>query len=385
MAINATTWGKPRKYARRPDCEPCEMDILADKIITLYKDNQYSRRTVSQTRRAFRIAIEEAGIKSVADLDDNGVVRYIRALKKGYPDLPPSVSAELLRRLQAICGHLLTFGDLEALPKFPPIPQAKSFKKDRQPAIPAPQAIRRLLEHLHRESGTWDGLRLYSLVVVVVYTGLNLRHAIGLLIEDVDFNDDLIKVRKEEIPRSVAPKRVSLPAEAKLILKAWIPKTGCAWLFPGKRRTGPWCTGNAGIYGPCKPLRTAGAAVGIPNLTFDTLRLFFKKDARTRPHSLDGAAKPPGTCVVTLEEETRRAFIRGKDMAILTHSRFKLVKLLHDAGPQGLSATEMDQSEEGGWRQTLLGLRKSDPAWLETIVFPGGPYGGNYRLAWSPA
>ena len=55
------------------------------------------------------------------------------------------------------------------------------------------------------------------------------------------------------------------------VLADWLPETGCRWLFPGKKRQGPWLYGGPGIR-PLDQIKELGQRAGVPDLTIASFR-----------------------------------------------------------------------------------------------------------------
>jgi integrase len=135
--------------------------------------------------------------------------------------------------------------------------------------------VARVLDHLRGRIGTWEGHRLYALAVLIAYTGVRKMEALRAKIGDVDLRRGFFFVRPNggelKTPRSEAP--VPLPAVAIAALGAWIALLGPGeeWLFPGKKRRGPWVGGMHGRRA-ADQLVAAGLAVGVKGFTPQSLR-----------------------------------------------------------------------------------------------------------------
>jgi len=137
-------------------------------------------------------------------------------------------------------------------------------------------AIARVLDHLRVRSEAWEGGRLYALASVYAYTGLRLREALRLRVEDVDVVRGVIFVWPNggtlKTPGSAAP--VPCPRALVAILRKWLGRAdqaGVPWVFPGVRRRGPWTGGTTGRRATDR-LVQAGRAVGVEGFTPQSLR-----------------------------------------------------------------------------------------------------------------
>jgi integrase len=393
MSMGTTTTAAPRPERGRKGASS-EIAQLRDEILSSHY-KQSPRSTIDVVRLVVRLAMEHAGITRFSDLDDRGVNRFLRALDKHYAHVSPRTRAGYISIFKGFCRKVHDLGRIPSMPKFPALPRNEEFANVRETPRLSTEIADLLLERLEAGAGTWKGHRLYALIATMMFTGLLRNESFRVRVEDVDLETGALRVpRREQFAKSIRRPVVRMGAKLTKVLEAWLPLTGCEWVFPGEQGKGPWAFTGKEQYCAAYAIRAAGEAVGFQRLSPAVLRKFYEDYVHFDTSHIEEAIESrrakriaelrtlPGTCVVTLEEQGRRAFVRGKDMGILTHSRFKLVKLLHDAGPQGLSAAELNGTEKDGWRKTLLRLRKSDPAWSEAIIFPGGPYGGNYHLAW---
>jgi integrase len=393
MSMATTAMPRPGRR-RKPESGPCELDQLRDEIISKYYE-QKPRGSTDTVRLVVRIATEHAGITRPTGLNDQGIARFVNAMDKEYAHLSDRTRAHYLTIFKGFCRKVHELGRIRLMPKFPAIPRPETFGNVKETPDLSPEMADQLLERLEAGIETWKGHRLYALVSTLMFTGLMRNEIFFVRTEDIDLKAGTIRVpKREKLGKSIRPSTIRFGAKLAEVLTAWLPLTGCEWVFPGSQGKRPWLFAGKAPYGARYELRAAGEAISLPNLSPLVLRKFYETNIESslpRIEKLidDRRAKRvaelkslPGTCIVTLDEEGRRAFIRGRDMGILTPSRFELIKLLRDAGSAGLSAVELNRSVEDGWWKTLSRLRKSDPAWSEAIVFPGGPHGGNYRLAW---
>ncbi|HMF38286.1 MAG TPA: site-specific integrase [Isosphaeraceae bacterium] len=127
--------------------------------------------------------------------------------------------------------------------------------------------------------GGWAEGRLQALVYTYAFTGLRKCEALMLEHADIDLGGRILTVRPKQGWR---PKTVSSAAELAIaepladVLGRWIPRTGCKWLFPGRRLLGPWLHGYQGTK-PLDQVKAAGQRAGIEGLTI----LGFRKSIGT--------------------------------------------------------------------------------------------------------
>lgn len=134
--------------------------------------------------------------------------------------------------------------------------------------------VSRVLRLLERRSGPWKGGRLHAAASLVAHTGLRRNEALRLRCEDLDLTAGLVFVVSTRANRlktaaSAAPVPIA-PALAE-VLRHWAPRCGSEWLFPAGHGRGPWTGGNAG-YKPLDKLKEAALDVGVPGMTWLSLR-----------------------------------------------------------------------------------------------------------------
>jgi addiction module HigA family antidote len=369
----------PRKNGPQPQSlgrEPCEMDEFRDRIIEGYKNESRSAALPTEVRRVIRIAIE-AGITRLSQLNLKGYRRFENAVNKTYPE--PATRYSLLSLFQSICRRGVKIGLIEPI-AFPVLRKMKGGPRVSEASVPSQDDMKRLLDYLYKRSRTWDGQRLYSFVILELYTGLRKRAATRLLVEDVDTEHHTLKVRPSvRFYRGEDPGLIPLRADVMAVLVSWMPRTRCQWLFPGTNLRGPWSAsggGSARSVGPLQQLRTAGAAVGIPNLTLDKIHRFFFMHARpSYGDELDSAVKSPGQPCVEIRKD--KAFIRGKSKGALSEGERLAVKALLGAFPERLTWKLLaDKSGRESARRIVIDLRFKDPDWRDAIDLTGKSYPG---------
>ena len=96
------------------------------------------------------------------------------------------------------------------------------------------EEVARVLEYLSAGIGNWVSHRLYALVATVAYTGLHRDEALTLMVIDVSLVWGVLNISDRQQRR---PKRARRPCRYRPnfseILRAWLPRCGCEWVFPG--------------------------------------------------------------------------------------------------------------------------------------------------------
>jgi Recombinase len=201
------------------------------------------------------------------------------------------------------------------------------------------------------------------------------------------------------------------------------------WVFPNTSGKGNWLGLGLRGYTAFDQLRNAGKAVGIEELNFESLRRFYHENRRVettlelgwdkassgpdippsspvelssgprgsatdRDISTDQAASisqanpsaspkprptwPPGRCPVSFGADGL-PIVAGQPKKVTRH-QLKVIRALHDAGPDGLTGEELRiKSGCGGFRNILMTLAK-DEDWDSRIRLAEVPH-GRYRFA----
>ncbi len=144
------------------------------------------------------------------------------------------------------------------------------------------QEVARVLEYLGAGIGNWVNHRLYALVATVAYTGLRRDEALTLMVIDVSLVWGVLNIsdrqrRKTEASAATVP----IPPELAGILRAWLPRCGCEWVFPGVSALRPWTGGACGERAGDR-VRQAGQEVGVTGFTLQSLRHTWATHARRR-------------------------------------------------------------------------------------------------------
>ena len=132
------------------------------------------------------------------------------------------------------------------------------------------------------KNGGWEECRRYAYFSTLFLLGGRSGEIQRLEVDDFNPKFQTITIHAKWIP--VGKRRVwwnpktleagrnqdqggTLPIGNELakILREWIPMTKCEWLFPGKKRRGPWTCGGPGVS-PLDQIKALGARAGVENL-----------------------------------------------------------------------------------------------------------------------
>ena len=144
------------------------------------------------TRRAYRVDVEQfaawlRGRKlTLEDVDVRVLSEYAAQLARGRPRLAPATIARKLSAVRALLRSALG-------PSRVPVASFAPRRPRRLPIAPKPAEVDALLDALGQEGPL--GLRNRALVELVYSAGLRSAEAVGLDLQDVDFEQELLHVR----------------------------------------------------------------------------------------------------------------------------------------------------------------------------------------------
>jgi integrase len=251
-------------------------DRLRAEILSLYEP---PLRAIATYRQMRQILTEFGSLPSVRrpnDLSPPNIAVWIRL----HPERSPARTASLLRCLSAIATYALHAGHLRHDPFDFRSPgqwvRIDAAPPARKPAHRSAADIGRLLDLLDSEAagGSWEAGRLQALVYTYAFTGLRKCEALTLEHADIDLTGRSLTIRpkvdwRPKTIRSAA--RLPLADPLADVLARWLPRTGCQWVFPGRRLYGAWTGGPAG-HKAIDAIRSAGERAGVPGVTPSTFR-----------------------------------------------------------------------------------------------------------------
>lgn len=255
--------------------------LLRAEILSLYEPPLRAAATYREVRQALDEFGSVPGVRRATDLSPPHIAAWIRL----HPDRSPARAASLLRCLSAIATYAVQAGHLKRDP-FDFRSPSQWVRLDARPATARPvhrsaAEIGRLLELLDIEAGegSWKSGRLQALGYTYAFTGVRKMEALTLQHQDIDLTGRTLAIRpkpdwRPKTLRSAA--RLPLAPPLADVLNRWLPRTGCQWVFPGRRLVGPWTGGPAGRKA-IDEIRRAGERAGIEGLTI----LGFRKSLGT--------------------------------------------------------------------------------------------------------
>jgi integrase len=216
---------------------------------------------------------------NVKDLDPPAIADWMAA----HPERAAATHRSLLSSLRAACSY----GDFKEYLRSPFrfrhldewLPGDELEGGELFPRHRTGDEIRRVLcqADLEAQGGSWEALRLRAAVYAWAYTGADKTAILGLARADIDLERKTIVIRSRRRRRLKTAARIRrLPiAEALLaVLREWIPHSGCEWVFPHSRKTGPWLHGPNGRKA-LDQVRQLGERAEVEGLTILAFRHSF--------------------------------------------------------------------------------------------------------------
>jgi integrase len=260
---------------------PASWKKLRAEILSLYEPPQRAPATYREMRQIF----DEFPAQKVRDLSPPKIAEWI----KTHPDRSPARTASLLRCLAVIARYAVQARYLARDP-FEFRAPSKWVRMDSRPSTRrilhrSPEQIGRLLDLLDREAaeGGWKEGRLQAMGYTFAYTGLRAKEGLTLERSDIDLVARTLTIQPKEDwrPKTLRSAR-TLPLALPLldVLRLWMPRTGCQWVFPGVRLLGPWTGGPPGGKA-VHAMEAAGERAGIGPIPFLGFRKTFGTVAGT--------------------------------------------------------------------------------------------------------
>lgn len=389
----------PKAKARRPAGRRVPIAELFERDLEYLRRQGASDVTIRLHRRIFGYVKDDLGLRYCDELEDPGIVR--RVDEGMIPSRNMQTRRSVLAAFRTILRRGKGWGQVRSVPPFPDLVKwaiAKIPRATPRPIAATPRDVHRLLEHLEQESrgqgvDAWKARRLHALAATVAYAGIGMGQALRLEIADVDLAGSTIWLRGNRSIRRAAeapPSPIRIDDKLRTILAGWIRRTKCQWAFPGVERRGPWRQTPYWSGAPIEQLRAAVLSAGISKaITFESLRLYFAENAvlslparpgpaaRPAPPAAEAPAWEPGAGPsVRLLGPGEPVIVRGRFKRPLGEAQRRIIQLLLDVWPEGLSTKGMDlHYGKGAWRQLLIRLRR-DPDWAAAVAFPGRGYPG---------
>jgi site-specific recombinase XerD len=231
------------------------------------------------TRRAYRFDLEQFASwlrgrrLSLDDVDVRVLGDYAAHLGRGRPRLAPSTIGRKLAAVRALLRSSLG-------PARVPNASLAPRRVRRLPVAPRPAEVDALLETLRGDGPL--GLRNRALVEVVYSAGLRSAEAVGLDLQDVDFEQELLHVRGKGGKERTVP--LGEEAAHRLAL----------YLREGRPRLAPGARGAAGKAGAVRAENAVFISANGRRLDTSTLRRLVPNPHRLRhafaTHLLEGGA-----------------------------------------------------------------------------------------------
>ncbi len=252
---------------------------LHDELMTLYAPPRRAKKTQSQVAQVLRELAEVPGLKKSSDLRTVNIARWMDL----HADRSAVTHKSHLRCLRRICVYAVKEGYLRSSPfDFMPvggwIRDDAAPVRERAPRHRSPADMARVLALADDEAadGDWGRCRLRALVYVYAYLGLRAAEGLHLWAADIDLVRSIVTIQRHPEdgwkPKTLRSNAI-LPLADPLadVLRDWIPRLDCRWLFPGKKLRGPWLSGGPGVR-PLDQVAELGKRAGVPGLTIASFR-----------------------------------------------------------------------------------------------------------------
>jgi integrase len=214
---------------------------------------------------------------TTADLTPAAIARWLQL----HPERRPETTLALLRTLAAACTYGVLISAIDANPFVwrKPTAWVDWDVPELEPPVHSSAEMARVLALASQEvsGGAWKAARLEAVVFTLAYTGARKREVLGLAVADVDLAGGSVAIRtnrRRGLKTRSSAAHLPIPAELGKVLAAWIPLTGCEWLFPGARLEGPWLEGPPG-HKAIDQVKALGQRAGIEGLTIASFRHTF--------------------------------------------------------------------------------------------------------------
>jgi len=251
---------------------------FAGEVRDLYRPPMRARATYRQVDQVLRELGGLGTVATPADLRSTTVAGWIRL----YPARSEVRMASLLRTLSPICRYAVCEGYLRqspfefrsvrqwvrGMPMAPEGPRVQLSRTAEQIG-----AILSLADH-EAASGGWKEGRLQALVYLLAFTGMRRGEVLHLRPWDLDLVRRTVAIearRSHRLKTRSSAATLPLADPARDVLRLWLPRVACDWLFPGVRKRGPWTGGPPGQKA-VDQIRQLGERAEVAGVNFLTFR-----------------------------------------------------------------------------------------------------------------
>lgn len=267
-----------RASVETPLVSRCSFSTFSAEIDRWYSSPDFAPATRGAMARVLTLFGGLPGVETTADLTPSNVA----AFKLACAAKSPNTTYGLLSYLRTACGWAVEWGHLDKTPFRAGVKlfrKSKVSKKRHQPAA----AIQIVLDSLAREAvGDWQAARLHALFAVAAFSGARRNEILFSQVGDYDLTRGVWSIVPRHRLKTVASEaEVPIVDELRAVLSVWFPRARSVWAFPTLNRRRPWTGGSPGSK-PLDCLRAAGAAAGVADLTFLSLRHSWATMAATR-------------------------------------------------------------------------------------------------------
>jgi integrase len=261
------------------------IERFTEKIALIYEGRECAASTIRQIKQVLREFSELKAkgrrvVRTTADLTDEAIAHW----RKAFPHRTPVTARSHLRCLHSICAWAITRNFLKHSP-FERFGVNDWGRQDSRPGPPrrqwsiSPAETRRVLSLASQEAsrGSWEAARLEAYVYTLFLSGARPDEIGHLELKDFNPARRTLSIHAKLVPKRGGrqvwwrPKSAGSAGELAIgdalveLLQVWSRRTGCAWLFPGKKLRGPWVTGGPGVR-PLDQVTELGRRAGVPSL-----------------------------------------------------------------------------------------------------------------------
>ena len=207
------------------------------------------------TRAKIRTILREfgaLGLKRASDITPVAVASWLAA----HSERKPITNFSYLGAFRAACNYARKMHYLRVSPFEcrSPSDWVRIDDSDDESEVPRHYSIDQIAAILVAADGdaalgSWAAGRLQALIYTYAFTGMRKNEALGLTLREIDLPGRVIRLkstRRRTLKSKSSARPIGIAEPLAAVLARWLPRTGCAWVFPGLALRGPWTGGGPG-------------------------------------------------------------------------------------------------------------------------------------------